>query len=69
MDAARAEWDGIHWTLVDGARRVFDGDAERLTTFARLTAADLTVEPGAFARDRVAQDDMNIRQLREPTRR
>lgn len=63
VDAAHAEWDGVRWTLVDGTRRVFDGDAERLTSFARLTAADLSVQPEAFARDRVAQEDMNIRQL------
>lgn len=65
IDAARAEWDGEHWTLVDGTRRVFDGDSERLDTFARLTAADLTIRPRSFEKDRVAQEDMNIRQLRE----
>ncbi len=65
IDAARAEWDGEHWTLVDGTRRVFDGDAERLSTFTRLTATDLTIKPQAFERDRIAQEDMNIRQLWE----
>lgn len=65
VDAARAEWDGAHWTLFDGTRRVFDGDAEHLTTFTRLTAEDLTIQPRGFERDRVAQEDMNIRQLRE----
>lgn len=65
IDAARAEWDGEHWTLVDGTRRVFDGSAERLTSFTRLTATDLTIRPKAFERDRVAQEDMNIGQLRE----
>ena len=65
IDAARAQWDGQHWTLVDGTRRVFDGDVERLTEFAKLTAADLSVEPRSFERDRVAQEDMNIRELRE----
>jgi lipopolysaccharide export system permease protein len=65
IDAARAEWDGEHWTLVDGTRRVFDGELERLDAFTRLTAADLTITPRAFEKDRVAQEDMNIRQLRE----
>lgn len=65
VDATRAEWDGAHWTLVDGTRRVFDGEIERVTTFERLTADDLTVDPRSFQRDRVAQEDMNIRQLRE----
>ncbi len=65
IDAERAEWDGEHWTLVDGTRRVFEGEIERLSTFARLTATDLTIKPKAFERDRVAQEDMNIRQLRE----
>ena len=65
VDAARAEWDGEHWTLVDGTRRTFAGDVEQVTRFARLTAADLTVNPRSFEKDRVAQEDMNIRQLRE----
>jgi len=65
VDAARAEWDGAHWTLIDGTRRVFDGDAERLTTFTSLTADDLTIQPRGFEQDRVAQEDMNIRQLRD----
>jgi lipopolysaccharide export system permease protein len=65
VDAARAEWDGAHWTLIDGTRRVFDGDVERLTAFDRLTAADLSIVPRFFERDRIAQEDMNIRQLRE----
>jgi lipopolysaccharide export system permease protein len=65
IDAARAEWDGEHWTLVDGTRRVFEGDSERIDAFAKLTAADLTIRPRSFEKDRVAQEDMNIRQLRE----
>lgn len=65
IDAARAEWDGRHWTLVDGTRRVFTGDEEIVTSFDRLTARDLTVDPKSLYRDRVRQEDMNIRQLRE----
>lgn len=65
VDAARAEWDGEHWTLVDGTRRRFEGEVERVDTFARLTASDLTIRPRSFGKDRVAQEDMNIRQLRE----
>lgn len=65
IDARRAEWDGSHWTLIEGTRRVFDGDAETTTTFDRLTAGDLSIDPKGFYRDRIRQEDMNIRQLRE----
>jgi len=65
IDADRAEWDGKHWTLVGGVRRNFHGDREIITRFDRLTAADLKVNPKSFYRDRVRQEDMNIRQLRE----
>lgn len=65
IDAERAEWDGRHWTLVDGVRRVFDGDLETITPFERLTATDLRVDPRSFYRDRIRPEDMNIRQLKE----
>ncbi len=65
VDAARAEWDGTHWTLIDGTRRIFDGEVETTESFERLTAADLQVDPKSFYRDRIRQQDMNIRQLRE----
>jgi lipopolysaccharide export system permease protein len=64
IDAVRAEWDGHHWTLVDGTRRVFTGDEEIVTSFDRLTARDLSVDPKSLYRDRIRQEDMNIRQLR-----
>ena len=65
IDAARAEWDGTHWTLIDGTRRIFDGDQETTVTFERLTARDLVVNPKSFYRERIRQEDMNIRQLRD----
>ncbi len=65
IDAARAEWDGHHWTLVDGTRWVFDGDEEVVTSFDRLTARDLQVDPKSLYRDRIRQEDMSIRQLRK----
>ncbi len=65
VDAARAEWDGSHWTLIEGTRRVFDGEEETTVTFDRLTARDLQVDPKSFYRDRIRQEDMNIRQLRD----
>ncbi|MCB1183857.1 LptF/LptG family permease [bacterium] len=65
IEARRAEWDGTHWTLIDGTRRVFDGEEETRTTFDRLTARDLTVDPKGFYRDRIRQEDMSIRQLRD----
>jgi len=63
IDAARAEWDGSHWTLIDGTRRIFDGENETTVTFDRLTASDLQVDPKSFYRERIRQEDMNIRQL------
>lgn len=65
IDADRAEWDGAHWTLVDGVRRTFAGDRETIAPFVRLTARDLEVDPRSFYRDRIRQEDMNIRQLRD----
>lgn len=65
VDAARAEWDGEHWTLVDGARRVFAGETETVTPFDRLVAADLEIEPRSFYSNRIRREDMNVRQLRD----
>ncbi len=65
IDAGRAEWDGTHWTLIDGTRRLFDGEEETTMTFDRLTARDLQVDPKSFYQDRIRQEDMNIRQLRD----
>ena len=65
IDAARAEWDGTYWTLIDGTRRIFDGDEETTVAFERLTARDLEVDPKSFYRERIRQEDMNIRQLRD----
>ncbi len=65
IDAARAEWDGEYWTLVDGVRRRFIDGQETTEAFERLTASDLVVSPRSFYRDRVRQRDMNIRQLRD----
>lgn len=64
IDAARAEWNDGHWTLVDGRRRVFEGDQELTTTFSRMVARDLRLDPKSLYRDRIRQEDMNIRQLR-----
>jgi lipopolysaccharide export LptBFGC system permease protein LptF len=50
---------------VDGVRRRFSPEGEVTTHFERLTAGDLEVNPKSFYRDRVRQEDMNIRQLRE----
>ena len=65
IDARRAEWDGTYWTLIDGTRRLFHGEDETTASFDRLTARDLKVDPKGFYRDRIRQEDMNIRQLRE----
>ena len=65
IDAARAEWDGTHWTLIDGTRRTFAGEQESTVIFERLTARDLKVNPRSFYRERIRQEDMNIRQLRD----
>jgi len=65
IDASWAEWDGTYWTLIKGTRRTFDGDEETTVTFDQLTARDLQVDPKSFYRDRIRQEDMNIRQLRD----
>jgi lipopolysaccharide export system permease protein len=65
IDASWANWDGTHWTLIKGTKRVFEGEQEITETFDRLTARDLEVDPKSFYRDRIRQEDMNIRQLRE----
>lgn len=68
IDTARAEWDGQHWLLWEVTRRVFDDEEETITTFAKLRAKDLKVDPKFFSRDRVRFEDMNIRQLQEHVR-
>ncbi len=63
IDAERAEWDGEHWILHHGTRRVFAGDDEVIEPFEMLTAADLAITPRGLYRTRVRQENMNIRQL------
>jgi lipopolysaccharide export system permease protein len=65
IDAKRAEWDGENWTLIEGTRRTFQGDEEIITVFEKLTAGDLKVSPKSFYRERIRQEDMNIRQLKD----
>lgn len=65
IDAERAEWDGRHWTLVKGKRRIFHELGEEIKTFESLKAKDLKVDPKSFYHDRIKLEDMNIRQLRE----
>ena len=65
VDAERAEWDGEHWILHHGTRRVFAGDQEVIESFETLTASDFTITPGGLYRNRVRQENMNIRQLRD----
>ena len=65
IDAERAEWDGQNWTLIKGVRRNFRAGEEIISPFERITAGDLEVNPKSFYRDRVRQEDMNIRQLRD----
>ncbi len=63
--ADRAEWIKGHWTLTGVTRRRWQNDQEKTEHFARLTAADMTIDPKVFYRDRIRQKDMNIRQLRD----
>ncbi len=65
IDADRAEWNGKQWTLVGVVKREFRNQEEITTHFARLTATDLTIDPKGFYRDRIRQEDMNMRQLRD----
>ncbi len=65
IDAQRAEWDGQSWTLIDGNRRTFEDGHEVITSFERLTARDLTVDPKSFYQDRIRPEDMNIGQLKQ----
>jgi len=68
IDAERAEWDGEHWTLINGKRRVFRDEFEDITPFERLKARDLEVDPKSFFHDRIRREDMNIRQLQDLVR-
>lgn len=65
IDAERAAWDGTHWTLSNGVRRVFLEQGEEITPFTDLKARDLSVDPKSFYHDRIRREDMNIRQLRD----
>ena len=65
IDAERAEWDGEHWILYDGTHRVFTDGQEVTSHFDQLTVTDLAITPSTLYRERVRQEDMNLRQLRE----
>ncbi len=63
--ASRAEWNHGRWTLTDVTRRRFKGDRETTEHFDKMTAYDMTIDPKGFYRDRIRQQDMNIRQLHD----
>ncbi len=66
--ADRAEWLDGKWALTGVTRRRFMGDREIIDHFDKMTAADMTIDPKGFYRDRIRQQDMNIRQLRDHIR-
>ncbi len=63
--AERAEWLKDRWTLNNVTRRRWHDGKETTEHFQRLTAGDMTIDPKGFYRDRIRQQDMNIRQLRD----
>lgn len=63
LDAERAEWDGDHWVLFRGTRRLFDGDKETIAAFETLRASDLSITPAGLHHKHVRQENMSIRQL------
>ncbi len=63
IDAGSARWDGQHWILNDGVRRVFVDNEEQIFYFKKLTVSDLAITPESLSKDRVNQEDMNINQL------
>ncbi len=66
--ADRAEWVEGKWVLTGVTRRRFAGEGEAVDHFDKMTATDMTIDPKGFYRDRIRQQDMNIRQLRDHIR-
>ncbi len=63
IDAASARWDGRHWILSNGTRRIFVDGREQTFPFEELTASDLALTPEGLYRERIKQEDMNLSQL------
>ncbi len=64
IDAKKAYWDGAQWIFVDGAVREFHAQGEKVTPFAKLPVKDLAERPEDFAKEEIAPEEMNSRQLR-----
>ena len=64
IDAKKAFWDGAEWVFVDGAVREFLAQGEKVTPFAKLPMKELTERPEDFAKEEIAPEQMNYRELR-----
>lgn len=62
-DAKKAFWDGAEWMFVNGAVREFLEQGEKVAPFAKLAMRDLPERPEDFAREEIAPEEMNSRQL------
>jgi lipopolysaccharide export system permease protein len=63
IDAKKAFWDGAEWVFLDGAVREFIAQGERVTPFTKLPMSDLPERPEDFAKEEIAPEEMNFRQL------
>jgi lipopolysaccharide export system permease protein len=63
IDAKKAFWDGAEWMFVEGAVRDFLERGETVTPFAKLAMKDLPERPEDFAKEEIAPEEMNSRQL------
>jgi lipopolysaccharide export system permease protein len=63
IDAKKAYWDGAEWVFVDGAVREFLPQGEKVTPFDKLPVKGLAERPEDFAKEEIAPEEMNSRQL------
>lgn len=65
IDAKKAFWDGEKWVFVDGVVREFVGEKETISTFNRIAMTDLPEKPDDLAKEEIAPEEMNYKELRE----
>jgi lipopolysaccharide export system permease protein len=64
IDAKKAFWDGSEWVFMNGAVREFLAQGEKVTPFDKLPVKELSERPEDFAKEEIAPEEMNSRELK-----
>jgi lipopolysaccharide export system permease protein len=67
IDATRMAWDSTqhHWTLLDGSRRFFSREGERLEAVQTLPMPDLHFDPETLRKKQEKPDEMDYQTLHQ----